>query len=71
METERTVYSDGCIKLKGIRYDVPGALVGQKIKISYVPWDMSVVYTNDDTTVLKPLDTVKNAHRFNNPKRKK
>ncbi len=71
VEAERTVYSDGCIKLKGIRFDVPGALVGQKIKISYVPWDLAVVYTDDDKTVLKPLDTLKNAHRFNNPKRKK
>ena len=71
MDVERTVYSDGCIKLKGIRFDVPGALVGQKIKISYVPWDLSEVHTDDDNTVLKPLDTVKNAHRFNNPKRKK
>jgi transposase InsO family protein len=71
MEVEKTVYSDGCIKLKKKRYDVPGALVGQKIKVSYVPWDLSEVYTDEDNTVLKPLDTVKNAHRFNNPKRKK
>ena len=71
MEEHRTVASDGCILLKGTKYDIPGALVKQKMKVSYTPWDLSVIYVGDEMTPVKPLNKLKNAHRFNKPKRNK
>ena len=68
MEEMKTIYSDGCIRLRGIKYDVPRALTGTKIKIFYVPWDLSVVHTEEGA--IYPLNKIKNAHRFNNPKSK-
>lgn len=71
MEDTKIIYSNGCIRIGGCYYDVPEALPGQKIKVSYLPWDLSVVYIGDDMVPVKPLDKSKNAMRFNKPNRKR
>lgn len=67
MEENKTIYSNGCIRLKGRSYDVPEALPGQKVKVCYLPWDLSVIYIGEELIPVRPLDKLKNAHRFNNP----
>ena len=67
MEENKTIYSNGCIRLRGRIYDVPEALPGQKVRVSYLPWDLSVIYIGEDLIPVRPLDKNKNAHRFNNP----
>ena len=67
METMKNIYSNGCIRLSGYLYDVPQALPGTKIKVSYLPWDLSVVYVGDEMEPVRFLDKNKNAHRFNKP----
>ncbi len=71
MEEMKTISSNGCIRIKGNLYDVPQALPGQKVKISYLPWDMSIIYVGDALEPAKFLDKTKNAHRFNKPNNKR
>jgi putative transposase len=68
MEVHKKVYSDGCIRLHGRLYDVPEALPHQKIKVSYLPWDLSVIYLGEEMLPAKVLDKTKNATRYENPK---
>jgi hypothetical protein len=46
---------------------VPEALPGQKVRVSYLPWDLSVIYIGEELIPVRPLDKHKNAHRFKNP----
>ena len=69
MEELKTIYANGCVRVGGNYYDVPEALPGQKIKIAYLPWDLSVIYMGDEMIPVKPLDKGKNAMRFNKPNR--
>ncbi len=71
MEENKNIYSDGCIRIGGRLYDVPEALPGQKVKVAYLPWDLSVVFIGDDMVPVKPLDKIKNAMRYNKPTRKR
>jgi len=71
MESMKNIYSNGCVRLGGNLYDVPQALPGTKIKVSYLPWDMSIVYVGDDMEPVKFLDKKKNADRFNKPNNKR
>jgi hypothetical protein len=71
MEEYKTIYSDGCIRINGRVYDVPEALPGQKVKVSFLPWDLSVVYIGEELTPARPLDKIKNAHRYPNPIQKR
>ena len=71
METMKNIYSNGCIRLGGYLYDVPQALPGTKIKVSYLPWDMSIIYVGDEMEPVKFLDKTKNANRFNKPNKKR
>jgi hypothetical protein len=71
IEEPKNIYADGCIRISGYYYDVPEALPGQKIVVSYLPWDLSVVYIGEEMIPVKPLDKIKNAMRFNKPKRKR
>ena len=71
MEENKNIYANGCIRIGGCYYDVPEALPGQKIRVSYLPWDFSVVYIGEDMVPVKPLDKIKNAMRFNKPNRKR
>lgn len=71
MESMKNIYSNGCIRISGNQYDVPQALPGTKIKVSYLPWDMSVVYVGENMEPVKFLDKNKNARRFNKPNNKR
>jgi len=71
MEENKTINSNGCIRISGCFYDVPEAIPGQKVKVSYLPWDVSVVYIGDEMLPAKPLDKNKNALRFNKPNKKR
>jgi hypothetical protein len=44
-------------------YDVPEAL-----QVSYLPWDLSVIYLGEEMLPAKVLDKTKNATRYENPK---
>lgn len=67
METEKTVQADGCIRLRGCRYEIKNALPGQKIKISYLPWDKATIWAGENRVPVKPLNLYANAVRFQNP----
>jgi putative transposase len=69
METEKKIYSNGCIRLKKKQYEIKQGLPGQKIKVFYVPWDMSVIYFGDEMVPAMPVNKHQNAKRFQGPKR--
>jgi transposase InsO family protein len=69
METEKKIYSNGCIRLKNKQYEIKGGLPGQKIQVYYVPWDMSVIYFGDEHIAAMPVNKQQNAKRFQGPKR--
>ena len=71
METEKTVNSDGCIRMWGTRFEVLDSYPGEKVRIYYLPWDHSYLLSGPDKLIAKPLDPVKNAHRFDKPVRGK
>ena len=67
METEKTVQADGCIRLRGCRYEIKDALPGQKTKISYLPWDKATIWAGENRIPVKPLNLNANAVRFQHP----
>jgi hypothetical protein len=69
METEKKIYSNGCIRLKNRQYEITNGLPGHKIKVFYVPWDMSVIYCGDEMIPAMPVNKHQNAKRFQGPKR--
>lgn len=69
METEKKIYSNGCVRLKNKQYEIKQGLPGQKIKVFYVPWDMSVIYFGDELIPAMPVNKHQNAKRFEGPKR--
>ena len=71
IETEKKIYSNGCIRLKNKYYEIKQGLPGHKIKVFYLPWDRSVIYYGDELIPAKPLDKQQNAKRFQGPKRGK
>jgi hypothetical protein len=71
METEKKVGKDGCIRMWKKRFEVLDALPGEKIMVYYLPWNQNYVLTGMDKLIAKQVDTIKNATRFDNPKRGK
>lgn len=71
METGKTVGSDGCIRMWGMRFEVPDAYPGETIRVYYLPWTRDYVLCGPDKLIAKPLDAIKNARRFDNPVRGK
>jgi hypothetical protein len=69
IETEKKIYSNGCIRLKNKYYEIKQGLPGHKIKVLYLPWDMSVIYYGDELISARLLDKHQNAKRFQGPKR--
>jgi hypothetical protein len=69
METEKKIYSNGCVRLKNKQYEIKQGLPGQRIKVFYVPWDMSVIYYGDEMLPAMPVNKHQNAKRFQGPKR--
>ena len=69
MEVERKVGSDGCVRMFKKRFEIPDALPGSKVKIYYFPWEKKHIMIGDEKVIAKPLDTQKNAKRFEKPNR--
>lgn len=71
MEQIKRVGSDGCLRMFNKRYDVPDAIPGQYVTISYLPWDQSYILVGPDKLKVKPLNSINNAQRFDKPRRGK
>lgn len=69
METIKRVGSDGCIRLFNKKFEVMDALPGERVTIYYVPWDQDYILTGPDKLFTRPVDTIKNAQRFDKPQR--
>ena len=67
MERRCRVYKDGTIRLKKRIFEVPGCLPGSRVKVYFMPWDLSRVYYGDDMRPASPLDRKANARRFQHP----
>jgi len=69
MDTTKVVRSDGCIHFWNKKFEIPNARPGEPITIYYLSWDHDHILVGPDKLIAKPLDTVKNAHRFDQPLR--
>lgn len=69
MEVLKRIGSDGCVRLFSKRYDVPDAIPGQSVIVSYLPWDQSYILVGPDKLLVKPLNSINNAQRFDKPQR--
>jgi len=61
------VYRDGTIRLKKRDFEVPGCLPNSRVKIYFMPWDLSRIYYGDEMQPAKEVDKLANAHRFDHP----
>jgi len=71
METTKRVYSDGCIRFWGKRFEVTDAYPGENILVHYLPWNHDYVLYGPDKIIAKPVDMLLNARRFQKPIRGK
>jgi hypothetical protein len=71
MEQLKRVGSDGCVRLFNKRFEVPDEVPGSLIPVYYLPWDQDYILAGVDKRFIRPVDTVKNAVRFDKPRRGK
>lgn len=69
MEKLTRVGSDGCVRMFGKRFEIPDAIPGSQLTIYYLPWSQDYILAGPDKLFVKPLDSVKNALRFDKPHR--
>lgn len=69
MERLKRVGSDGCIRMFNKRFEVTGEVPGTIIPIYYLPWDQDYILAGVDKIFVRPVNTIKNALRFDNPRR--
>ena len=69
MEQLKRIGSDGCIHMFRRRYEVPNAIPGTVLPVYYLPWDQDYILVGPDKTPARPLDAIKNASRFDKPRR--
>lgn len=69
MDSVKRVGSDGCVRLFGKRFEIPDAIPGQMLTVHYLPWQQDYILAGPHKLIVKPLDTVKNALRFDKPRR--
>lgn len=69
MEQLKRVGSDGCVRMFKKRFEVPDAVPGSQVVIYYLPWDQNHIFIGESRSVIKPVDTVKNALRYEKPRR--
>jgi len=68
MHATRLVNRNGTVSLEGRLYDVHGAVPGQRMDISYLPWDLKEIWVGHEMTPTKLVDLAKNAtYHINNP----
>lgn len=58
------VSRNGTVRLKGQEFEVPGCLPGERVPVSFLPWDPGKVMFGLDQKLARPLDKNANAHRF-------
>jgi transposase InsO family protein len=71
METQKLVHSDGCIHMWSTRFEARDCVPKEKVTVYYVPWDQSYILIGPDKLHVQAIDPIKNAHRFNQPRRGK
>jgi transposase InsO family protein len=69
MEHNARVGSDGCVRLFKKRFEIPGMLPGSMVTVYYLPWNEDYILLGADRLLIKPLDTINNALRFDKPRR--
>ena len=69
MEQLKRVGSDGCVRMFKKRFEVPDAIPGSTVVVYYLPWSRDYLLVGADKIFVKPLDTIKNAMRFDKPHR--
>jgi transposase InsO family protein len=71
MEQMKRVGSDGCVRMFNKRFEVTGEVPGTIIPVYYLPWDQDYILAGVDKIFTRPVDTAKNAVRFDKPRRGK
>jgi transposase InsO family protein len=71
MEQLKRVGSDGCVRMFNKRFEVPDAIPGSVVPVYYLPWTQEYILVGNDKIFVKPLDSIKNALRFDTPQRGK
>jgi hypothetical protein len=71
MEQPKRIGSDGCVRLFNKRFEIPNALPKTIVTVYYLPWDEERIFIGNDRQVIKPLDAIRNAQRFDKPRRGK
>lgn len=69
LEQIKRVGSDGCVRMFGKRFEIPDSFPGQKVTVYYLPWSQDYILAGPDKLYVKPLDTIRNAVRFDKPHR--
>lgn len=69
MEKLKRVGSDGCVRMFKKRFEIPDAIPGSQLTVYYLPWSEDYILVGPDKLFVKPLDAVKNAVRFDKPRR--
>jgi putative transposase len=69
MEQLKRVGSDGCVRMFNKRFEIPDAIPGSVVLVSYLPWTQEYILAGVDKIFVRPLDTLKNAMRFDKPHR--
>lgn len=69
MDQTKRVGSDGCVRMFKKRFEIPDAIPGECVTIHYLPWEQDYILAGADKLYLKPLDSVKNALRYDTPRR--
>jgi putative transposase len=71
MEHTARVASDGCVRMFKKRFEIPHAIPGSAVTIHYLPWDEDCIFIGPQSQAIKPLDSIRNALRFDKPRRGK
>lgn len=69
MEQLKRISSDGCIHMFNKRFEVPGEIPGTFIPVYYLPWCQDYILVGVNKIVAHPVNTIKNAQRFDQPRR--
>ena len=71
MEQMKRVGSDGCVRMFNKRFEVTDEVPGSLIPVYYLPWDQDYILAGVDKRFVWPVDSNKNAVRFDKPRRGK
>jgi putative transposase len=69
MEQIKRIGSDGCIRMFTKRFEIPDAIVGGTVVVYTLPWNTKYILVGPDKTIVKPINTINNALRFDKPQR--